>query len=92
MNKLEKINYGKKGKDIYDFINKLINNIEGHIMTIVGYDDNDKTFIIANSWNKYFGDNGYFYMDYEYFNNKDPIWGNQIGQLYCLHNTTDGNI
>ena len=42
-------------------------------MTIVGYDDNDKTFIIANLWNKYFGDNGYFYMDYEYFNNKDPI-------------------
>ena len=62
-------------------------------MTIVGYDDNDKTFIIANFGINILVINGYFYMDYEYFNNmEDPIWGNQIGQLYCLHNTTDLKI
>ena len=90
-NKLNKINYGKQGKDIYNFIIS-IDKKKQHLMTIVGYDDNDKTFTIANSWGDYWGDNGYFYIDYEYFNNKDPFWGNQISELYCLHNTTDGTI
>jgi hypothetical protein len=90
-NKLEKINYGKQGRDVYNFI-KETDKFNGHIMTIVGYDDNDETFIISNSWGDYWGDNGYFYMDYEFFNNKNPLWGNKIVELYCLHNTTDGNI
>lgn len=91
MNKLDKINHGTKGKDIYNFIIST-DKFNGHMMAIVGYDDNDKTFTIANSWGDYWGDNGYFYMDYEYFTNKDPIWGNKIVELYCLHNTTDGSI
>ena len=90
-NKLDKINYVKQGRDIYNYIESL-SELSGHIMTIVGYDDNDKTFTIANSWGDYWGDNGYFYMDYEYFTNKDPIWGNRTHDLYCLHNTTDGGI
>ena len=88
--KFEKINRGTKGRDVYNFIKN--SNQSGHVMVIVGYDDNDKTFTIANSWGDYWGDNGYFYLDYEYFTNKDPIWGNNIHQLYCLHNTTDGRI
>jgi len=91
MNKLDKINHGKQGKDIYNFI-KGFSDSSWHSLVIVGYDDNDKTFTIANSWGDYWGDNGYFYLDYEYFTNKDPIWGNNIHQLYCLHNTTDGRI
>tara|TARA_B100000035_G_scaffold15199_1_gene12386 strand:- start:206 stop:1753 length:1548 start_codon:yes stop_codon:yes gene_type:complete len=91
LNKLDKINHGKQGKDIYNFI-KGFSDSTWHTLVIVGYDDNEKIFTIANSWGDYWGDNGYFYLDYEYFNNKDPIWGNNIHQLYCLHNTTDGSI
>ena len=61
-------------------------------MTIVGYNDNNNSFIIANSWSNNWGDNGYFYMDYEYFNNKDNLWGYQTRDIYCIHNTTDGHI
>lgn len=78
--------------DINDFINKIQNKSNGHIMTIVGYDDDNQEFIIANSWGDSWGDNGYFYMDYEFFTNKDLIWGNQANYFYCLHNTTDGHI
>ena len=91
MNKIDKIKHFKKGRDIYNFIISTT-KFSGHIMTIVGYDDNDKTFTIANSWGDYLGDNGYFYMDYDFFNDKDPLWGNKILDLYCLHNTTDGTI
>lgn len=80
------------GNDVNDFINKINDKSNGHIMTIVGYDDDNEEFIIANSWGDYWGDNGYFYMDYEFFTNKDFLWGNQVHSFYCLHNTTDGHI
>lgn len=94
MNKLNKLKNTKKGKDVYDFINLFtpFNNDSGHVMTIVGYNDNNNSFIIANSWSNNWGDNGYFYMDYEYFNNKDNLWGYQTRDIYCIHNTTDGHI
>ena len=53
-------------KDIYNFIKGFYESAKGHTMVIVGYDDNDKTFTIANSWGNEWGDNGYFYMDYEF--------------------------
>ena len=92
LDKIQKtLNRTKKGKDIYDFITKN-HPTSGHIMTIVGYDDKEQVFIIANSWGTEWGDNGYFYMDYEYFNNKDYFWGEKTGMLFCIHNTKDGNI
>jgi C1A family cysteine protease len=38
----------------------------GHAMLFVGYDDNDKHFIVRNSWSKYWGDKGYCYISYDY--------------------------
>ena len=32
----------------------------------VGYDDDRGVFIIRNSWGSNWGDNGYFYMPYEF--------------------------
>jgi len=39
----------------------------GHAVSIVGYDDPKDRFICRNSWGKYWGDGGYFYMPYDYY-------------------------
>jgi hypothetical protein len=38
----------------------------GHCVVFWGYDDVESHFIVRNSWNTDCGDNGYFYMSYEY--------------------------
>ena len=38
----------------------------GHAVCCVGYDDEQKCFIVRNSWGKEWGDEGYFYMPYKY--------------------------
>jgi len=38
----------------------------GHAISIVGYNDNTKHFIIRNSWGKEWGDDGYGYIPYDY--------------------------
>lgn len=38
----------------------------GHAVTIVGYDDDKKVFIVRNSWGPNWGDAGYFYLPYDY--------------------------
>jgi len=53
----------------------------GHAVMAVGYNNSKKTFIIRNSWGKNWGDNGYFYMPYEYMLNSDlcsDFWMIQI--------------
>uniref|UniRef100_A0A6C0F202 Peptidase C1A papain C-terminal domain-containing protein n=1 Tax=viral metagenome TaxID=1070528 RepID=A0A6C0F202_9ZZZZ len=37
----------------------------GHAVVLVGFKDKEKVFIVRNSWGKYWGENGYFYMPYE---------------------------
>ena len=41
----------------------------GHAVLIVGYNKNNNTFIVRNSWGKYWGDNGYFYMPFQVIQN-----------------------
>lgn len=47
-------------------------NLGGHAVLIVGYQDATNTapgyLIIRNSWGSSWGDKGYFYMPYDYFN------------------------
>ncbi|CAE6909288.1 unnamed protein product [Symbiodinium natans] len=38
----------------------------GHAVCAVGYDDFQQCFIVRNSWGEGWGDKGYFYMPYEY--------------------------
>ncbi len=40
-----------------------------HAMVICGYSDNEKFFIVRNSWGKSFGDMGYCYIPYSYIGN-----------------------
>ncbi len=58
-----------------------LNNIQGHCVSLVGWDDNyekenfseslsgtpqnDGAWIFKNSWSKYAGDEGYYYISYE---------------------------
>ncbi|MBU3182487.1 C1 family peptidase [Clostridium psychrophilum] len=41
-------------------------NLGGHSVLVVGYVDADNYLIIRNSWGSAWGDNGYFYMPYDY--------------------------
>ena len=40
-------------------------SIGGHAMTVIGYDDMNKTFELINSWGTSWGDGGFFKMSYE---------------------------
>lgn len=51
--------------------------VGGHAVMACGYDDERKVLIMRNSWSEKWGDKGYFYMPYEYVQNKewvDDIW------------------
>lgn len=43
----------------------------GHAVLAIGYNDSLKLIIVRNSWGPEWGDNGYFYMPYDYITNKD---------------------
>jgi len=38
----------------------------GHCVSIYGYDDSNKTYIVMNSWGSLWGDKGFCYMPYDY--------------------------
>ena len=40
-----------------------------HAVAAVGYDDNTKFITIRNSWGQNWGNNGYFYMPYDFITN-----------------------
>ena len=68
----------------YELLNEITGSEGGHSMAIVGYDDEKKVFIIRNSWSDRWGDKGYFYIDYEYFINRDSIFGFFIGDMFAI--------
>jgi len=70
------------GIKIYDnFMNSKTGKIEipkennkyigGHAVIICGYKEKERIFIMRNSWGKYWGDKGYFYISYDYINNSE---------------------
>lgn len=40
----------------------------GHSVLAVGYDNNEKQLIVRNSWGENWGDQGYCYLPYDYYN------------------------
>ncbi|KAL2887508.1 putative peptidase C1-like protein L477 [Ceratocystis lukuohia] len=46
----------------------------GHGVMVVGYNDNEKVFIVRNSWGEKWGDNGHFYMPYAYLKHCSDFW------------------
>lgn len=45
--------------------------IGGHALSIVGYDDNTQMFTVANSWSSQWGANGFCYIPYSYILNQE---------------------
>jgi C1A family cysteine protease len=45
----------------------------GHCLTMVGFNDNNSTFICANSWGSQWGLNGYCFIPYSYITNPDLV-------------------
>jgi len=45
------------------------NCLGGHAVVVVGYDDAKQLFTMRNSWGPDWGDQGYFYLPYEYLTN-----------------------
>lgn len=59
--------------------------MSGHAMLIVGYDDNDGTWLARNSWGEDFGEKGYCRIPYELANRyvwNDELWA--IGSLETI--------
>jgi hypothetical protein len=54
----------------------------GHAMVIVGYNDKLSAFKIRNSYGRYYGKNGYFWLDYKFFDNPTEL--TNIDALYIL--------
>ena len=58
-----------------------LNAIEGgrpcsHAMLIVGYDEDDKTWLVRNSWGEQFGERGYLRIPYALFNRH--VWNDEM--------------
>lgn len=45
----------------------------GHAVLAVGYDDNQKMFLVRNSWGTNWGLQGYFWMPYQYLSNSNLV-------------------
>jgi len=43
-------------------------DLGGHAVLVVGYDDDKSQLIVRNSWGITWGDLGYFYLPYDYYN------------------------
>ena len=45
-----------------------LHNCGGHVITLVGYNENNNEFIFRNSWGESWGDHGYGYIPEQYIN------------------------
>jgi len=69
------------------------NPCDGHAQTIVGYDDSKGSggaFRVVNSWNTTWGDNGFYWVDYNFmFNTLAPKDNSGNYALFVASNSTD---
>ena len=62
-----------------------------HAMVICGYSEDEKVFIVRNSWGMDFGDSGYCYMPYSYVTNPDLTnWAAIIKEIATAQEVTGG--
>ncbi len=64
------------------------NNLGGHAVTIVGYDDNKfgGAFKIINSWSANWGDDGYFWLPYSFASQ------GIMSEAYVLEDAENGSV
>lgn len=46
------------------------NNLGGHAVCCIGYDDSKKAFLVRNSWGVSWGDEGHFWLPYDFVDSK----------------------
>jgi C1A family cysteine protease len=46
----------------------------GHEVVIIGFDDEKRLYTVANSWSKEWGDNGFFYLPYDFISNPQIVY------------------
>lgn len=63
------------------------NVIGGHAVTFVGYDDDKQMFKVRNSWGLSWGQDGYFWMPYEF-----AIDPNQCNDFWIVTSVSNSNI
>jgi hypothetical protein len=63
----ENLKRHEKTDDYYDPKQARDQDVEGHAVVVVGYDDGKGAFKIMNSWGKQWGHEGFFWMKYEDF-------------------------
>jgi hypothetical protein len=58
------------------------NRVGGHLVSLMGYDDETQSWLVKNSWGDRWGDNGWFHMGYdpEMFINR--CYGGETGIIY----------
>ena len=59
-------------------------DLGGHAMLACGYSDQDRVFVVRNSWGADWGDQGYCYIPYDYLS--DPDQTHDCWTLRRAHN------
>jgi hypothetical protein len=54
-------------EEFADFWRQVVDEPEGHAVIVTGYNDKQQVLKIRNSWGSEVGDNGEFYMTYQYY-------------------------
>ncbi|MGN6828559.1 C1 family peptidase [Paucibacter sp. M5-1] len=68
---------------IYRISGSLTN--EGHAMAIVGYDDDRQAYLVVNSWGVDWGNQGYFWFDYNSFQSS-------VFEVYAVDGAAQANV
>jgi len=62
----------------------------GHAIVIVGYDDAKNAFKVVNSWGTGWGDEGYAWINYNFFTvEDDPNHQSGVGRLYVAYDVIE---
>lgn len=62
-------------------------NLGGHAVMCVGYDDAKKAFMVRNSWGPNWGQKGYFWMPYEYMTS--PVLASDFWVINSVNSSKD---
>lgn len=64
----------RSGSEDYNWKTRTGNEFGGHAMIVIGYDDSKNAFKVMNSWGPGWGNNGFCWIDYQFFQ-KEAIEG-----------------
>jgi C1A family cysteine protease len=57
--------YYNKDTNFYEFIGSEDEDVSNHAISIIGWNDNKKAWLVRNTWGEQWGDKGYFWVSYK---------------------------